>query len=214
LEPKKTDDNGDELKFGRQENLYTLIPKKKRVMTTQKEIEKSTLVKDIQKRLGYESAGGLARAVREGSISNLPITLHDIHQAEKIFGPSVAEIKGKRTQRKAPYAQESEVQKSQDKFQDLYIDIMFLQKEAYLVSVGDPIDLTMVDPLKINSNQGKNAERILEVIMAHVSSSWRQGFNVNIRSIEKDLKRVGIKLITSGPNRHGVGCLKWTEGSE
>jgi hypothetical protein len=46
-----TDDNGDELKFGRQENLYTLIPKKKRVMTTQKEIEKATLVKDIQKRL-------------------------------------------------------------------------------------------------------------------------------------------------------------------
>jgi hypothetical protein len=208
-----TDDNGDELKFGRQENLYTLIPKKKRVMTTQKEIEKATLVKDIQKRLGYESAGGLARAVREGSISNLPITLHDIHQAEKIFGPSVAEIKGKRTQRKAPYVQESEVQKSEDKFQDLHIDIMFVQKEAFLVSVGDPIDLTMVDPLKINSNQGKNAERILEVIMAHVSSYWTQGFNVKtihsdgeggIRSIEKDLKRVGIKLITSGPNRHVV----------
>jgi hypothetical protein len=64
-----TDDNGDELKFGRQEKLYTLIPKKKRVMTTQNEIEKATLVKDIQKRLGYESAGGLARAVSSTIIS-------------------------------------------------------------------------------------------------------------------------------------------------
>jgi hypothetical protein len=105
------------------------------------------------------------------------------------------------------------VQKSQDKFQDLHVDIMFVQKQAYLVSVGDPIDLTMVDPLKLKDGQGKNAERILEVIMAHVTTYWTQGFNIKsihsdgeggIKAIERNLNKIGIKLITSGPNRHGV----------
>jgi hypothetical protein len=98
----------DTMIFRKEDNLYTLVPKKKRVLITQKEMEKASLVRNIQKRLDYESAGGLARAVREGSISNLPITLHDIHQADKILGPNVAEIKGKRVQRKAPYLCESE----------------------------------------------------------------------------------------------------------
>jgi hypothetical protein len=80
-------------------------------------MEKASLMRNIQ-RLGYESAGGLARAVREGSD---------------------------------------------------HVDIMFVQKQAYLVSVGDHIDLTMVDSLKLKDGQGKNAERILEVIMTHVT---------------------------------------------
>jgi hypothetical protein len=41
-------------------------------------------------------------------------------------------------------------------------------------------DLTMVDPLTLKDGQGKNAERILKVIMAHVTSYWK------IKSIHSD----------------------------
>jgi hypothetical protein len=107
----ESNDEEDAMIFRKEDNLYTLVPKKKRVLITQKEMEKASLVRNIQKRLGR-----LARAVREGSIS--------IHQADKILEPNAA-----------------------DKIKE------------------------MVDPLKLKDGQGKNAERILEVIMTHVKDS-------------------------------------------
>jgi hypothetical protein len=130
----ESNDEEDAMIFRKEDNLYTLVPKKKRVLITQKEMEKASLVRNIQKRLGR-----LARAVREGSIS--------IHQADKILEPNAA-----------------------DKIKEKKIRTSTLTS-AYLVSIGDPIDLTMVDPLKLKDGQGKNAERILEVIMTHVKDS-------------------------------------------
>jgi hypothetical protein len=56
---------------------------------------KATLVKMIQKRLGFISDQALVKAIVDSSIRNLPLDIKDVPLARKINGPDVETLKGK-----------------------------------------------------------------------------------------------------------------------
>ena len=55
------------------------------ILFTQSEVKCAELVREIQKRLGYESNNSLSLAIRQSSVANLPIATKDIINAEKIL---------------------------------------------------------------------------------------------------------------------------------
>ena len=92
---------------------------------------------------------------------------------------------------------------------------MFIESECYMVSVSEPLDLTMVFYLKnILSKEGiRSATRLYEAIRSHISTYWSEGFTITqiicdgeagFKALINDFLRMGIKLTVSGPNRHGV----------
>jgi hypothetical protein len=56
---------------------------------------KASLVKLIQKRLGYISDQALIKAIVDSSIRNLPLDVRDVPLARKINGPTIESLKGK-----------------------------------------------------------------------------------------------------------------------
>ena len=207
-------DNGEIMVFKFKDDLY----KFDRDLTLQNyanQISKIDLVKEVSKRLSFESPGGIIKAIREGSVNNLPITTADVYRYMREVGTDVSLLKGKATRRPAMYVRENSVPKALEKVQTLHADIMFVEQEAYLISVSEPLDLTMAFYLKsIDSKDGvKSANRLMEALLSHISTYWSEGFNVQkiicdgekgFRALNQDLLRRGIKLITAGPNRHGV----------
>lgn len=96
---------------------------------TKQQFSQAELARTICKRLAFESYQSLILAIRHGSISNLPITIRDVHNAVKIFGPCVPSLKGKAVAHKIAIHDAIEIEKLEEKQQSLEIDI-FLEISA------------------------------------------------------------------------------------
>jgi hypothetical protein len=114
---------------------------------SKQEVARADLSREIARRLGYESDSGLARAVRDSSIHNLPITLTDITIAQDIYGTNIASLKGKSTKNRSINLPENRVNRHEEKLQTLILGIMSVNSEPYLITVSDPLNLTTVDHL-------------------------------------------------------------------
>jgi hypothetical protein len=69
---------------------------------SQRQLEQARLAKDLYtKVLGHPSQHDFKAMVAGGMILNCPITVADVIRAEKIYGPSIAALKGK-TVRRSP----------------------------------------------------------------------------------------------------------------
>ena len=73
----------------------------------------------------------------------------------------------------------------------LYLNLqtfMFVETEAYLVSVSEQLDLTMVYYLKsIESSQAiKSVSRLGEAILSHISTYWSEDFSIISSYVSKE----------------------------
>ena len=183
---------------------------------SQGEMQRVTLVKDISKKLGFESLPGLARAVRESSISNLPITLNDIRNAEKVLDPDIAMLKGKTTRETKSEYFLNNVNKSAEKIQTLTIDIMYVEGNPYLISVSKPLDLVIIDEIDSTSNQYTYSESIKLIITSMLALYRSEGFFVNtifsdnestLTHLKYAINNYGCKLITSGVKTNALATI-------
>ncbi len=60
------------------------------------------MARTISRRLGHEPDSGMLKIMRAGAINNLPIAYKDVINAKSIFGPDIASIKGKTTNKDNP----------------------------------------------------------------------------------------------------------------
>ena len=117
------------------EYIYTVL--KKDLMIAEQ-------IKEYQKRLGYVSNEQLAQIARDGRLK-LPFNSSDIYKAAKINSPSIATLKGRNNRRKPNLSPVMEHNSEKVTHQTLEIDIMFIHKQAYLVTLAQPMGLLSVD---------------------------------------------------------------------
>ena len=76
------DKSGKRYVFAHKDNIYVCnLAGRCAFSLSKKEIESSKLVRDIQRRLAFESDHGLKVALKNGSINNMPITTRDVDNA-------------------------------------------------------------------------------------------------------------------------------------
>jgi hypothetical protein len=133
--------------------------------------ERIDMVKDVQRKLGFASNAAIAKAILDGSVLGLPITTKDVVSAAKLSGPIVPIIKGKASLNNAPHSLSVDIPLATPTRQALHIDLMFLEKDCFFISVSDPMDLTMVDYVgesKITSL--KSAKNLRNFVLGHIST--------------------------------------------
>ena len=180
------------------------------------EIERAQLVRTISERLAFESDSGLAKAVREGSILNLPINLEDISNAQRIFGKDSRTMKGKSVNQPRSIV-EHRINKCPEKIQQLVIDIMYVNRDPYLISISVPMGLTMVDSLgAYDQNTSKSSKILINVILQQIKLYKSEGFIINkiicdnepgIKTNQFILNDIGIKLEQQGSETHSTTII-------
>jgi len=119
---------------------------------TAHEVKKAKEAESLWKRLGYASAKALSDLLKHGGILNCPVTYADIERAEDIYGTPVPILKGKSVGSKSPSVLNRRLEPFEAReLQELHLDVMFVDKAMFLVSVSMPLGLTMVTELKSRS---------------------------------------------------------------
>ena len=210
--------NADVHVFENRKGLYVArFASSPRVFTFKHKVDlKSRLVRDIQRKLGFVSDQSLMKAVIDGSIRNLPIDTIDIRQS-RASDPAIPILKGKAQQFSTVAPFEVHLPLSTPIEQSLHADLMFIEKETYLISVSDPMDLTMVDFIGLVSDTAaKSAKSIKNFLFGQIANYHAKGFNVNcvycdgegaFRALVTDLNHMGINVIVATANEHQVPKL-------
>ena len=83
-----------------------------------------------------------------GSIKHIPFVKADVERAYHIYGQPEAYYRGVMTRRKVKGAETEEMPRLLFQNQDLIVDLMIVNGLVFLVSVANPLYLTMVNVLK------------------------------------------------------------------
>ena len=135
---------------------YSMVStvKNNETLYSQREIAKAKEAKEFLRRLGYPSVQDACNLVNKGGIVNCPVTSRDIIRARNVYGPDLGEIKGKLTQSKDQ--SETLLEPSSVTVratQQMYVDIMFIHGDPFLISVTMPLKLIQVYNLKTKRHE-------------------------------------------------------------
>jgi hypothetical protein len=157
--------------------MITVEEKKLQYSTNQ--VKKAEVAYTLLKNAGYPLPSKLISLVNDGNVTNLPI-LHreDIIRAYEVFGPPPEYVRGKLTKSKVGRVPVDLALKVDDKQQVLWGDVMHIDKNAFFISVADPLQLILVAHLRDEtanslreSLQGQLEalrERDFDPVMVHV----------------------------------------------
>jgi hypothetical protein len=106
---------------------------------TRHEIKKAHNARRLQGMIGNPTERELKGVVREKLIANCPVTVQDVHNANRIFGPDLANLRGKTTRKKPEHVRVDCVKPPLDiidmhKYVTLVADVMFVNGLPFLVS--------------------------------------------------------------------------------
>ena len=107
---------------------------------TRREVQRSTLARRFQASLGFPPVP----ALNAGTFINCDILPAHVRRATTIWGPSTAALRGRTTrQRPLPSPQAPPTYRSHIQ-QHMHCDIMYVNKQAYVVSITQPVGLILV----------------------------------------------------------------------
>lgn len=176
---------------------------------TNREFEAARVARKLQNLIGRPSTKSFIDIVKKNLLKNCPINVRDILNAEVLFGPNVGSLKGKTTRRAANQvlAVNDNVPRhvmEQDRNVTICIDIMYVNKTLFLVSIARRIKFGTVEAL-INRKAGnimscvKNIHRIYS----------RRGFRLLIGIMDNEFEPLraafmdlGIELNISANDEH------------
>jgi hypothetical protein len=106
---------------------------------TKRQVASADLVRNLQAGLAYPSVPDLKWIVKAIMLKDSPVTSQDVDVALKIWGPSVALLKGKTVRRKPPFVMEDVIEVPREirqlhKRVTLAIDIFFVNGVPYFVT--------------------------------------------------------------------------------
>jgi hypothetical protein len=121
-------------------NLVSTV-QENRIGFTARQLEEAKRARRLLHILGLPAAENLKNILRMNAIKNCPVTVEDVTNAEKMFGPDVASLKGRTTRSKPEL-------KTQCSNLTFCIDIMFVNGMPMLTGVDDSIRHQACVPLK------------------------------------------------------------------
>lgn len=204
--------------FVRENNMYTCKVNKETSLVTVaenegryslREVKAAKQAKELIRRLCYPSLDSIQKMINNNAIMNCPVTSQDIERAVDIYGTELAYLKGKTTkQRSVQVSRESRLLISRN--QALHVDIMFINKEAYLLSVSTPLGLLSANHL--GAAAGAKSARMVKIALLHQMSVYESyGQKVSdiltdgegaIAAIVADLAKLAVVVNTAGPGEH------------
>ena len=144
-------------KRNRENNLYLLdVSKRVRVATstvrermklyTRREVAQAEKARAYQRRLAVITDEDMIKMLAKGKVRNIDVNAEDVVRSLKIWGPDIANLKGKTTAHRPPVVVPEYISKKllARKAQVLYVDIMFVNGRAYLIGVFKPLDYVEV----------------------------------------------------------------------
>jgi hypothetical protein len=119
---------------------------------TRHEVEKTNEARCLQGMIGNPTKREFSGMVCEKLINNCPVTVHDIKNATRIFGPDLANLGGKTTRTKPERVRVKIVQIPWDfvqlhKYVTLVADVMFVNGLPFLVTSSRGLSLVTVEYL-------------------------------------------------------------------
>ena len=172
---------------------------------SKREVASAKLARDVMRKLGYPSQRDMADMLTAGSLLDCPVTIQDVKRAQDIYGDVLAALQGKTKQKKAAAVQTSSIDVVR-RDQDLHVDLMFIDREPYLVSVSSPLQLLMV-----NHCGDKSTDSVKAALLNHISLYKGQDYQVKmilcdgegaVQAMRQDLNEIGIAVNIAGPQQH------------
>jgi hypothetical protein len=163
---------------------------------TRHEIEKAKEAQRLQGMIGNPTKKELTGMVREKLIANCPVTVQDVHNTYRIFGPDLANLRGKTTRKKSEHIRVDYVEIPRDlvdmhKYVTLVADVMFVNGLPVLVTSSRGISLVTIEYLP-----SRTAKRLALTLERVIKVYTRGGFVVQTMMMDMEFQ----KLVDLLPN--------------
>jgi len=111
---------------------------------TKAEMARAHAVQELVRNAGYPSYQEVINLLQDGNFSHLPnLTAKDVRRAYDLFGKSVAFVRGRMTKQAVKRATVDEDLVLEEKNLILHLDVMHIDKNLFLVTVCDPLQLML-----------------------------------------------------------------------
>jgi hypothetical protein len=105
-----------------------------------KEVKDAAAAREMMKKLADPSPASMAERLRGGRIANTTLTPSDFWRSIDIWGKSLETIKDKTTSHQAPVVKSERLPVDDiQRDQELHVDLMFVDKVAFLLGVLIPM---------------------------------------------------------------------------
>ena len=147
--------------------------RKNEKMYSKRQVARAKLARTLLRSLAFGPPSAIARMLNQGAVIECPITSTDIVTADKIYGKLVPELRGKTVRHSGfdTITVEPGIRRAPMKL-SMYTDIMFVNRNPFLLSIFAPINLTMVSDMG-GSNALPNIRLCLET---HLNLLEESGF--------------------------------------
>jgi hypothetical protein len=158
-----------------------LTVSRNRQLFTGRENQAADQAKEVQRRLGYQTARTIAGLANNNSMANMGITAHDIVRSEIRDGKAIPVLAGRTRQQKSRSTSKwsEKIPKSLMGIVStkiaLHVDIFFVQKEIFVLSVGTPLKVTIISHIP-----SRGAKFLKSALEEHINIYAKYGFEVVI----------------------------------
>ena len=164
-----------------------------------REVKQAALARRYQINLGPCSSTDLIKLITQGKLDNNRIVAQDVIRAYDIWGPALANLKGKTTSHKSELQEEISVLNAQLKVdQIMFVDLMFVNSIPYLVSVFKPLEYVSVSKLA-----KKDILSIYNTVINHVNSIRKHGLNITMLRVDGE-SAISTDWFNSKINAEGI----------
>ena len=145
---------------------------------SRRDIVKAEKARKFQETIGNPSLRTLLTIVDKNLLQDCPITRGDIRAAEKIFGPSIASLKGKTVRRNAPTVELPHIGSIPPSIMRRYesvilaVDIMFVNGLRFLMSISRHIQFGTSEAIA-NAKHETLKESILQITRTYTQRGFK-----------------------------------------
>jgi hypothetical protein len=161
---------------------------------THHDIERAKEARCIQGMIANPTEREFAEMVHEQLLTNCPVTMRDVDNANRIFGPDLANLRGKTTRTKPERIRVEYVQIPWDfvqmhKYVTLVADVMFVNGLPFLVTSSRGLSLVMIEHLP--SRTAKRLAQTLERVFRIYATA---GFVVQMAMMDVEFEKLRTLL--------------------
>ena len=173
---------------------------------SKREVARSAHARRLQAILGFPPDSKMITALRAGTFLNCDILPEDVTRAALIWGPSVPALKGRTVrERPAPPPQLTPSLRTLSA-QQMHCDIMFVNRQPFLVSITHPIGMVLIEHVaNLTAQALRPAIRKMfgafgsrRITIVKFTSDNERG----IAALAGDMSGMGVEVITVGPGQH------------
>jgi hypothetical protein len=157
---------------------------------TKRNIAKAKEAQRLQGMVGNPTDKEFKGMVRERLITDCPVTVQDVENANHIFGPDLANLKGKMIRTKPEHVRIEYVQIPRDfvelhKYVMLVAEVMFVNSLPFLVTSLQGISLVTIEYLK-----SRTAKRLIDTLERVIRIYRKAGFIVQTALMDMEFEKL------------------------